>query len=244
MSWLQKRFPRTRKLYLLLRWKIRTFTYPCKRIFKRTIHLYYRFRYDEYLRRVNHYFHLQDRAREKEGVPALFGTIERELSRVRHRMSPARVALEVDPRIFRAEFCRTVRKFRGLTEKNLCVLLNSRREIAVLDDKYCQLHEFYPFTADFIKRFELNILSIQDFMPNGPAAGAGFPTEDFTKLIAKACNADTHYPEFERWYEDYSLALYYAKEHARESDEKSCGEWKPDPPKSSLVVLVQPGLEG
>lgn len=231
-----------------LRWKISSFRYPYTRIYKRTLHLFYRFRHEEYLRRVRWYFEDMDRASREENLVALFGTVRRDLHRLRCKMlSLAKSGAFVkDPRVFRSEFCQTVRTFRGLTRKNLCVLINAREEIATLDDKYPCLHGLYPFTPEFIEKFETRISGITEYVTTGSLGGGGFPTQEFALLVAKACNAEAEFEEFEQWYSGYTLAqLERSSEERADRSEKAENDFRQERKRSlSLVDLSKLGQEG
>ena len=101
-------------------------------------------------------------------------------------------------RTFRQRFCFLARINSGLSQKELCLRLNSHSEIQNLSNYPC-FNTFYPITAEFLNSLETNITSILEY--NGTSmswlfGGLGVPTDKLAKVIANICKVDDEYEQF------------------------------------------------
>lgn len=192
---------------LAFQWFFQKKVYPYKRIYKRLRHLIYRFHYEKYLKDVMWKFLCYPGDASKDNTDDFFGNLPRALRKIRADISEADYSEQQtyfrSARRFRSQFCKSVRLFRKLSPPQLCLLLNSHPEIARLDDTYPCFHFFYPFNPKFIETFENDIAKIPEYCSQGLLFGIGFPSEEFTNLVAKICKVESEYSDFQDWCFEY-----------------------------------------
>lgn len=150
--------------------------------------------------------------REPKEIEGLFRTISRRLAPLRNTMESVSPLKDADIRGFRGQFVKTVREHRGLSREQVCRLLNSHKEFFIRGHRYYAYWMNFPFTPDFIEKFEEQTTTLIDQGFGGGGFGgfgaAGFPTDEFAGWLSKIYCAEEEYTEFKSWYTRLELKKY------------------------------------
>lgn len=200
--------PSVKNAYQTMRafyWKLRYYLipFPIRHFLIRVLHLIYLFKNKEFLNRFRLKCYRQDLLAQDRSLIMNF-EIKRSMGKLlsemlHHRKSPPILKLK-DFRQFRGKFISIVRNHRKLSHKELCRILNSHPDICNLDARHSCFHSFYPFTPKFLITLEEHTDKIIEEVKTGFLFGIGFPTEEFTQFVAKACLMDVQFKEFNELY--------------------------------------------
>lgn len=173
---------------------------------KRHYHLHLSMRDTEVRWKVDHIFRNRDYRSQQQTIQSLHGTLKRALVPMRNTMLNGPIGNNFDIRSFRGLFVKTVRMYRGLSRKQLCRLLNSHPVWFELGDKHPSYWLEFPFTPEFIERFEERAESLREPIGFGFLFAEGFPAENFAAVIADVCHAKEDFDEFKEWYRKLELS--------------------------------------
>lgn len=185
--------------------KICFFAYTVKYHTKRHYHLHLVFQNEEKIWRAQSVFSTQDRATRKDGIEDLYGSVSRRLIPLYKKIENTIPHKNFDSRTFRGQFAMLTRMHRGLSRKQLCLLLNSHADLYNFGRRHPSLWLHFPFSPSFIEQFEERTSTIPEEITQGFLFGAGFPTEFFSNWIAQICCAENEFQEFKKWYSSYEL---------------------------------------
>ncbi|MBX2996102.1 MAG: hypothetical protein KF681_14850 [Bdellovibrionaceae bacterium] len=184
--------------------KIRGWKNSIKHKLKRHYHLHLMLKYQEKHWRAEAIFSAQDRrSKTQTQITGLFESLPRRLVPLRREMEKAVISEKFDARIFRGQYCKMVRTYRGLSTEQVCRLLNSHEDILKIQKKHPALWDNYPFKPEFIEKFEERTSEIYEEQPSfGWFPPIGFPTGAFAQWLSKIYCAEAEYAQFQVWYEE------------------------------------------
>lgn len=188
-----------------LRGKIKSWHGSIERKFKRHYHLHLMMKYEEKHLCADSIFDRQDRqSKARTTVTGLFESLPRRLVALQREMERAPVSEKFDARIFRGQYCKMVRTYRGLSREQVCRLLNSHKDILQTGKRHPSYWIQYPFTPEFLEKFEERIIEIYEEHPSfgGWLPPMGFPTGAFAQWLSKIYRAEDEYAQFQVWYEE------------------------------------------
>ena len=114
-------------------------------------------------------------------------------------------------RIFTQRFCWLVRHSSGISQEELCELLNRHPRIQNMKS-LPGARFFLPLTTEFLNDLESNIGKIIEYHPYGGGLfgiGAyGTPTLDIAEVIAQICEANRDFRRFQQWCDECKQAAY------------------------------------
>lgn len=193
-SWWRSLFQKVMSRFRSLYWTVKTHL-------KRHYHLHLMLKNQHKHWQVGSYFHSQDRRqREPKEVQRLFETLPRRLTILRKQMEAASSDTGSVQRRFRGQFAKIVREHRGLSREQVCRLLNSHKYLSDMGNRHPSYWNEFPFTPEFIKKFEDDTASLFEEITQGFLFGAGFPTEDFARWLSEIYCAENEFTQFKEWY--------------------------------------------
>jgi hypothetical protein len=131
---------------------------------------------------------------KKESFPSKNAHIEPNLNTLMDSVSDLKSdvnTFKTPTRVLRGKFCKLARNAGKHSVEDLMTLLEKHPDWSLFIEKYPSLKEkFYVINSDFILKFEENALDIIEFFPTGFLFGMGFPSYEFTRLVAKVCDLE------------------------------------------------------
>lgn len=187
-----------------IRGKIRRWRISTEYKMKRHYHLHLMLKYQEKHWRAEAIFIAQDRQNKSQThITGLFESLPRRLVPLRREMEKTVILEKFDARVFRGRYCKTVRTYRGLSRKQACRLLNSHKDILETGKRHPSYWHHYPFTPEFLEKFEDRISEIREEQPSfGWFPSMGFPTGAFAQWLSKIYCAEDELAQFQIWYEE------------------------------------------